>query len=66
MSVFVKSIFAKGSSTLFKVGQFETLYACAGAREVILDVVPHVHSTLFIKSFRCRTTYPFNLVHKKF
>ena len=52
MSVFVKSIFAKGSSTFFKVGQFETLYACAGAREVILDVVPHIDSTLFIKSFR--------------
>ena len=50
--LFVKSIFAKDSSTLFKVRQFETLYTCAGAREVILDVVPHIDSTLFIKSFK--------------
>ena len=48
--LFVKSIFAKDSSTLFKV--WVTLYTCAGTRGVILDVVPHIHSSSLIKSFR--------------
>ena len=48
--LFVKSIFAKDSSRLFKV--WVTLYACAGTRGVILVVVPHIDSTSFIKIFR--------------
>ena len=48
--LFVKSIFAKDSSTLFKV--WVTLYTCAGTRGVILHVVPHIDSSSFIKNFR--------------
>ena len=48
--LFVKSIFSKDSSTLFEV--WVTLYTCAGTRGGILDVVPHIDSSLFIKSFR--------------
>ena len=48
--LFVRSIFAKDSSTLFKV--WVTLYTCAGTRGVILDVVPHIDSTSSIKGFR--------------
>ena len=48
--LFVKSISAKDSSTLFKV--WVTLYTYGGTRGVILDVVPHINSTSFIKSFR--------------
>ena len=48
--LFVKSIFAKDSSTLFKV--WVTLYTCAGTRGVILDFVPHIDPNSFIKGFR--------------
>ena len=48
--LFVKNIFAKDSSRLFKV--WVTLHACAGTRGVILVVVPHIDSTSFIKIFR--------------
>ena len=47
--LFVKSIFAKDSSTLFKVRV--TLRPCAGTRGVILDLVLRIASTSFIKSF---------------
>ena len=49
-SLFVKSIFAKDNLTLFNV--WVTLFTCAGTRGVILDVVAHIDSTSFIKSFR--------------
>ena len=48
--LFVKSIFAKDSSTLFKVW-----LTCIHVQEhvgVMLDVVPHIDSSSFIKSFR--------------
>ena len=48
--LFVKSIFAEDSSTLFKVWDI-----CIHVQEqvgVILDVVPHTDSTSFLKSFR--------------
>ena len=48
--LFVKSIFSKDSSTLFEV--WVTLYTCAGTHGGILDVVPRIDSSLFIKSFR--------------
>ena len=48
--LFVKSIFAKDSSTRFKV--WVTLYACAGTGVAILDVVPYIDSSSFTKSFR--------------
>ena len=48
--LFVKIIFAKDISTLFKVWVY--LYTCAGTRGVILDAVPHIDSTSLIKSYR--------------
>ena len=48
--LFVKSIFAKDSSTLFKL--WVTFYTCAATRGVILDVVPHINSSSFIKGFK--------------
>ena len=46
----VKSIFGRDNSTLFKV--WVTFYTSGGTRGVIRDVVPHIDSNLFIKSFR--------------
>ena len=48
--LFVKSIFGKYGSTLFKV--WVTLYTCPERRGVILDAVLHIDWTSFVKSFR--------------
>ena len=48
--LFAKSIFARDNSTLFKV--WVTLYTCAGTSGLMLDVVPHIDSALFIDNGR--------------